>query len=88
MTNQIESQFAKLKLHGMSRTWTAIKETRKNQSLSLSEGLDCCCKPKSLKGITEGSEDLKPMRHSYKKHLWKNSSSTGQEVCMIWSLQL
>lgn len=48
MTNQIESQFAKLKLHGMSKTWTAIKETRKNQSLSLSEGLELLLQAEEL----------------------------------------
>lgn len=40
MTNQIETQLANLKLNGMSKTWTALKETRKSQSLSLSEGLE------------------------------------------------
>jgi DNA replication protein DnaC len=48
MTNQIESQFVKLKLHGMSKTWTAIKETRKNQSLSLSEGLELLLQAEEL----------------------------------------
>ena len=48
MTNQIESQFAKLKLHCMSKTWTAIKETRKNQSLSLSEGLELLLQAEEL----------------------------------------
>lgn len=48
MTNQIESQFTKLKLYGMSKTWTAIKETRKNQSLSLSEGLELLLQAEEL----------------------------------------
>ena len=38
--NQIEAQMARLKLHGMSKTWTALKETRKTQNLTLTEGLE------------------------------------------------
>lgn len=38
--NQIETQMTRLKLHGMAKAWTALKEARKNQSLSLTEGLE------------------------------------------------
>ncbi|PWJ49906.1 DNA replication protein DnaC [Dyadobacter jejuensis] len=38
--NQIETQMSRLKLHGMAKSWTALKEVRKNQSLSLAEGLE------------------------------------------------
>jgi len=38
--NQIEAQMTRLKLHGMSKTWTALKETRKTQNLTLTEGLE------------------------------------------------
>lgn len=48
MTNQIQSQLARLKLHGMSKTWTAIIETRKNQSLSLAEGLELLLQAEEL----------------------------------------
>lgn len=48
MTNQIETQLARLKLHGMSRTWTAFRETRKNQSLTLSEGLELLLQAEEL----------------------------------------
>jgi DNA replication protein DnaC len=48
MTNQIESQFAKLKLYGMSKTWTALKETRKTQGLSFSEGLELLLQAEEL----------------------------------------
>src|SRR5690606_14897011 len=48
MTNQIETQFARLKLHGMSKTWTALRETRKSQSLSLSEGLELLLQAEEL----------------------------------------
>ena len=37
---QIETQLAELRLHGMSRAWTALLETRKHHELSLSEGLE------------------------------------------------
>jgi DNA replication protein DnaC len=48
MTNQIETQLARLKLHGMSRIWTAFRETRKNQSLTLSEGLELLLQAEEL----------------------------------------
>lgn len=37
---QIESQLNHLRLHGMSRSWQALLETRQHQDLSLSEGLE------------------------------------------------
>ena len=36
---QIESQLHRLRLHGMSRSWQALLETRKSHELSFSEGL-------------------------------------------------
>lgn len=37
---QIESQFTHLRLHGMSRSWQALVETRRHHELTLSEGLE------------------------------------------------
>jgi len=37
---QIESQLSELRLHGMSRSWSALLETRRHHELSLSEGLE------------------------------------------------
>ena len=37
---QIETQLSQLRLHGMSRTWNALLETRKQHELTLSEGLE------------------------------------------------
>lgn len=37
---QIESQLAELRLQGMSRSWSALLETRKHHELSFSEGLE------------------------------------------------
>lgn len=37
---QIQSQLNQLQLHGMSRSWQALLETRKCHELSLSEGLE------------------------------------------------
>jgi DNA replication protein DnaC len=37
---QIESQLSRLRLHGMSRSWLALLETRKSHELTLSEGLE------------------------------------------------
>lgn len=38
--NQIESKFTKLRLHGMNKSWTALKETRKVHELSFEDGLE------------------------------------------------
>ncbi|TAI98546.1 ATP-binding protein, partial [Marinilabiliaceae bacterium JC017] len=37
---QIESQLSDLRLHGMSRSWSALLETRKHHELTFSEGLE------------------------------------------------
>lgn len=37
---QLEEQMTSMKLHGMSRNWIALKETRQHLDLSLSEGLE------------------------------------------------
>jgi DNA replication protein DnaC len=37
---KIESQLKQLRLHGMCRSWQALLETRRNNGLSLSEGLE------------------------------------------------
>jgi DNA replication protein DnaC len=37
---QIETQLSRLRLHGMSHTWQALLETRRQHELSLSEGLE------------------------------------------------
>lgn len=36
----IETQFKQLRLHGMSRSWQALMETRKHHELSLTEGME------------------------------------------------
>jgi DNA replication protein DnaC len=37
---QIESQLSQLRLHGMSRSWQALLETRRQHELTFSEGLE------------------------------------------------
>jgi DNA replication protein DnaC len=46
--NQIETQMTRLKLYGMAKAWTALKEARKNQSLSLTEGLELLLQSEEL----------------------------------------
>ena len=46
--NQIETQMNRLKLHGMAKAWTALQESRKNQTLSLSEGLQLLLQSEEL----------------------------------------
>lgn len=38
--NNLESQLSQLRLHGMTRCWKALIETRRHNELSLSEGLE------------------------------------------------
>lgn len=38
--NLIETQMSSLRLQGMLKTWTALKETRKLNELSLQEGME------------------------------------------------
>jgi len=38
--NTIEAQLGDLRLHGMSRSWKALTETRRHSELSLSDGLE------------------------------------------------
>jgi len=38
--NQIETQMNKLRLYGMTRSWTALQETRKLHELSLTDGME------------------------------------------------
>src|SRR5690606_2502664 len=38
--NQIETKMGNLRLHGMSRTWEALKETRRLHELNLQEGME------------------------------------------------
>lgn len=37
---QIETQFKELRLHGMSRSWQILQETRRHHELTLAEGLE------------------------------------------------
>ena len=46
--NQIETQKNRLKLHGMAKAWTALQESRKNQTLSLTEGLQLLLQSEEL----------------------------------------
>jgi hypothetical protein len=36
----IETQLKQLRLHGMSRSWQALMETRKHHELSFAEGME------------------------------------------------
>jgi DNA replication protein DnaC len=38
--NQLENQMNKLRLHGMTKSWIALQETRKSHELSLMDGLE------------------------------------------------
>lgn len=59
--NQIETQMTRLKLHGMAKAWTALKEARKNQSLSLTEGLELLLQSEELE---KDNRRFKRLEHS------------------------
>src|SRR5690606_3537902 len=93
--NQIETQMTRLKLHGMAKAWTALKEARKNQSLSLTEGLELLLQSEQLE---KDNRRFKRLEHTaqfrYKAslaelkldrtrgldHLWLASLATGDDL--------
>jgi DNA replication protein DnaC len=56
---QIESQLSRLRLHGMSRTWQALLETRRQHELSLSEGLELLLQAEEQERTNSRFERLK-----------------------------
>ncbi len=60
---QIESQLVELRLHGMSRSWVALLETRRHHELTLSEGLELLMQAEKLDRTNKRFERLRKNAH-------------------------
>ena len=86
---QIESQLATLRLHGMAQSWSALLETRKHHELSLSEGLELLLQAETQDRENRRFERLrKNARFRYQasvEELYSNASR-GLDKEMIFTL--
>lgn len=86
---QIESQFNQLRLHGMSRTWQALLETKRHFELSLIEGLEILLQAEQQDRENKRFERLqKNARFRYQASIeeLKMDTSRGIDKAMITSL--
>src|SRR5665647_1081010 len=86
---QIESQLNRLRLHGMSRTWQALLETRRQHELSLSEGLELLLQAEELERTNNRFERLrKNARFRYQASVeeLKIDASRGMDKALILAL--
>jgi DNA replication protein DnaC len=86
---QIESQLSRLRLHGMSRTWQALLETRRQNELSLSEGLELLLQAEEQERANNRFERLrKNARFRYQSSVeeLKMDASRGMDKALISSL--
>jgi len=60
---QIESQLNHLRLHGMSRTWQALVETRRHHELSFSEGMELLLQAEEQERANKRFERLQKNAH-------------------------
>ena len=83
---QIESQLSRLRLHGMSRTWQALQETRQQHGLSLSEGLELLLQAEEQDRTNNRFERLrKNARFRYQASIeeLKMDASRGMDKALI-----
>jgi DNA replication protein DnaC len=86
---QIESQLSRLRLHGMSRTWQALLETRRQHELSLSEGLELLLQAEEQERANNRFERLrKNARFRYQSSVeeLKPDASRGMDKALISDL--
>ena len=86
---QIESQLSRLRLHGMSRTWQALLETRRQHELSLSEGLELLLQAEEQERTNNRFERLrKNARFRYQASIeeLKLDASRGVDKALISTL--
>jgi DNA replication protein DnaC len=86
---QIESQLRRLRLHGMSRTWQALLETRRQHELSLSDGLELLLQAEEQERTNSRFERLrKNARFRYQASVeeLKMDASRGIDKALISSL--
>jgi len=83
---QIESQLGRLRLHGMSRTWQALQETRQQHELSLTEGLEILLQAEEQDRTNNRFERLrKNARFRYQSSIeeLKMDASRGMDKALI-----
>jgi len=86
---QIESQLTRLRLHGMSRTWQALLETRRQHELSLGEGLEILLQAEEQERSNNHFERLrKSARFRYQSSVeeLKLDASRGMDKALISDL--
>ena len=86
---QIESQLSQLRLHGMSRSWQALLETRRQHELTLSEGLEILLQAEEQDRSNNRFERLrKNARFRYQASIeeLKMDASRGMDKALISTL--
>ena len=86
---QIESQLSHLRLHGMSRSWQALLETRRQNELTLSEGLELLLQAEEQDRTNSRFERLrKNARFRYQASIeeLKMDASRGMDKALICTL--
>jgi DNA replication protein DnaC len=86
---QIESQLTRLRLHGMSRTWQSLLETRRQHELSLGEGLEILLQAEEQERSNNRFERLrKSARFRYQSSVeeLKLDASRGMDKALISDL--
>ena len=86
---QIESQLSRLRLHGMSRTWQTLLETRRQYELSLGEGLELLLQAEEQERSNNRFERLrKSARFRYQSSVeeLKLDASRGMDKALISDL--
>jgi len=86
---QIESQLSRLRLHGMSRTWQALLETRRQHELSLCDGLELLLQAEEQERTNNRFERLrKNARFRYQSSIEELTmdASRGMDKALISAL--
>jgi DNA replication protein DnaC len=86
---QIESQLSQLRLHGMSRSWQALLETRRQHELTLSEGLEILLQAEEQERSNNRFDRLrKNARFRYQASIeeLKMDASRGMDKALISTL--
>ncbi len=87
--NQIESQLAALRLHGMRQSWQALLETRQHLDLSLTDGLQVLLQSEELtRGNSRSARLRKTARFRYQASLEeiRYDSARGLDKSLIAGL--
>jgi DNA replication protein DnaC len=86
---QIESQLSQLRLHGMSRSWQALLETRRQHELTFSEGLEILLQAEQQERTNNRFERLrKNARFRYQASIeeLKMDASRGLDKALVSTL--